>query len=107
VTPKELGHIDLVVVGSVAVNATGARVGKGGGYSDLEFALARELGAVTASTPVLTTVHGFQVTKATIPMMDHDVPVDLIVTPERIIRTPQAFAKPRGIHWPRLKPPVG
>jgi 5-formyltetrahydrofolate cyclo-ligase len=28
-----------VVCGSVAVNRQGARVGKGGGFSDLEFAL--------------------------------------------------------------------
>jgi len=31
--------IDLVVCGSVAVNAQGVRVGKGGGFSDLELAL--------------------------------------------------------------------
>ncbi|SRR6266849_405715 len=31
VTPEQLGRIDLVVAGSVAVNARGARVGKGGG----------------------------------------------------------------------------
>ena len=41
VGPEALGRIDLVVAGSVAVNRRGARVGKGGGYSDLEFALAR------------------------------------------------------------------
>lgn len=97
VTPKELGHIDLIVAGSVAVNARGARVGKGGGYSDLEFALAREAGAVDARTPVLTTVHALQVLKADIPMTPHDVPVDLVVTPERVIRTRHAFPKPDGI----------
>src|SRR5439155_201967 len=42
VPPESLGAIDLVIVGSVAVSPDGARVGKGGGYSDLEFALARE-----------------------------------------------------------------
>jgi 5-formyltetrahydrofolate cyclo-ligase len=104
VTPAELGRIDLVVVGSVAVNAKGARVGKGGGYSDLEFALARQIGAVTAATPVLTTVHDLQVVKTAIPMTDHDVPVDFIVTPERVIRPPRAFAKPRGIRWDALSP---
>jgi 5-formyltetrahydrofolate cyclo-ligase len=31
--------VDLIVVGSVAVNARGARLGKGAGYSDLEFGL--------------------------------------------------------------------
>src|SRR5947209_5446555 len=56
VAPDELPHVDLVVAGSVAVNRRGARVGKGGGYSDLEFALAAELGAVDARTTVVTTV---------------------------------------------------
>ena len=102
VTPKELGHIDLVVAGSVAVNTRGARVGKGGGYSDLEFALARAAGAVDARTPVLTTVHALQVLNADIPMTPHDVPVDLVVTPERVIRTRTSFAKPEGIRRQEL-----
>jgi 5-formyltetrahydrofolate cyclo-ligase len=97
VTPRELGRIDLVVAGSVAVNAKGARVGKGGGYSDLEFALARAAGAVDAQTPVLTTVHPLQVLKKDIPMTAHDVPVDLIVTPQRVIRARSRLAKPAGI----------
>ncbi len=37
VTLAKVKKIDLVVCGSVAVNRRGARVGKGGGYSDLEF----------------------------------------------------------------------
>ena len=55
VAPRELPRIDLVVAGSVAVNRRGARVGKGGGYSDLEFALAAELGAVDARTTICIT----------------------------------------------------
>ena len=101
VLPSALGTIDLVVVGSVAVNVSGARVGKGGGYSDLEFALARQLGAVGDATPVLTTVHELQVVDETIPMTGHDVPVDLIVTPERVIR-PRRRTKPREIRWREL-----
>lgn len=104
VLPSELGRIDLVVAGSVAVNRTGARVGKGGGYSDLEFALARQLGSVNESTPVLTTVHDLQVIDDTIPMTAHDVPVDLIVTPDQVIRTHRRRPKPRGIHWKDLSP---
>ena len=38
----EVRKIDLIICGSVAVNRSGARVGKGGGYSDLEFALLTE-----------------------------------------------------------------
>lgn len=102
VGPDALGTIDLVVAGSVAVNAKGGRVGKGGGYSDLEWALARELGAVDARTPLLTTVHELQVVREAIPMTSHDVPVDLIVTPERVIRTRGKRPKPRGIRWKEL-----
>src|SRR5215469_5040073 len=36
----ELSPVDLVVMGSVAVGEDGARLGKGGGFADLEFALA-------------------------------------------------------------------
>lgn len=102
VAPHALGRIDLVVVGSVAVNARGARVGKGGGYSDLEFALARRLGAVGEDTPVLTTVHELQIVDEDIPMTAHDVPVDLIVTPARVIRTGRRWPKPAGIRWDEL-----
>jgi len=104
VLPNELGHIDLVVAGSVAVNRSGARLGKGGGYSDLEFALARQLGSVNESTPVLTTVHNLQVIDERIPMTSHDVPVDLIVTPDQIICTNRRRPKPRGIQWEDLSP---
>ena len=102
VGPDALGAIDLVVAGSVAVNANGRRLGKGGGYSDLEWALARELGVVSARTPVLTTVHDLQILRAAIPVTAHDVPVDLIVTPSRVIRPAGRMAKPRGIRWPEL-----
>src|SRR5271165_1824351 len=40
VTLAELTPVDLVVMGSVAVGDNGARLGKGGGFADLEFALA-------------------------------------------------------------------
>lgn len=102
VAPEALPRIDLVVAGSVAVNRRGARVGKGGGYSDLEFALARELGAVVENTPVVTTVHDLQVVDENIPMTTHDVPLDIIITPKRIIRPRHSLPKPSGIKWPEL-----
>jgi 5-formyltetrahydrofolate cyclo-ligase len=102
VAPAALGRIDLVVCGSVAVNARGQRVGKGGGYSDLEFAMARELGLVGPRTPVITTVHELQVIAEPIPMTAHDVPLDVIVTPERVIRPRRRERKPRGIIWAEL-----
>jgi 5-formyltetrahydrofolate cyclo-ligase len=51
----------------------GVRVGTGGGYSDLEFALLSESGSIDARTVVVTTVHPVQVldeeTAAAIPVL--------------------------------------
>ena len=88
--------IDLVVCGSVAVTAAGDRVGKGEGYSDLEFALLREHGLVGDRTPVATTVHGLQVVEDEVTTGDHDVPLDLIATPERLLE-PAPRPKPTGV----------
>ena len=85
----ELDPVDLVVTGCVAVDETGARLGKGGGFSDLEYALAWEAGLIGPDTVVVTTVHERQVRDAgEIPMGDHDFGLDLIVTPDRIIECP-------------------
>jgi 5-formyltetrahydrofolate cyclo-ligase len=82
----ELSPVELVVMGSVAVSADGARLGKGGGFADLEFALATAAGLIGPDTVSATTVHELQLRPAgTIPVTSHDVPVDLIVTPERVI----------------------
>jgi 5-formyltetrahydrofolate cyclo-ligase len=102
VSPAQIGRIDLIVAGSVAVTTKGARLGKGGGYSDLEFALARASGLVGEETPVVTTVHELQVVDDPIPMTAHDVPLDFVITPERVIRTGRRFAKPAGIIWDEL-----
>ena len=102
ISPHQLPRIDLVVAGSVAVNRKGARLGKGGGYSDLEFALGREVGAVDARTTVVTTVHDLQIVSARIPTTTHDVPVDVIVTPTRVIRCSRRPPRPRGIEWDAL-----
>ncbi len=61
VGPEAVGSVDLVVSGSVAVTEDGARIGKGEGYSDLEYAVLRELGLVDKTTPVVTTVHELQI----------------------------------------------
>ena len=104
VSPAQIGRIDLIVAGSVAVNPTGARLGKGGGYSDLEFALARAVGVVDETTPVDTTVHELQVVDDAIPMTAHDVALDIVVTPERVIRARRRHKKPAGVFWEELSP---
>lgn len=95
-TRFEAPPIDLKVAGSVAVDARGGRVGKGGGYSDLEYAILRELGLVGEDTPIVTTVHDLQVVER-VPMAEHDVPVDWIFTPTRTLRCARDKPRPPGI----------
>ncbi len=102
VAPWEMEKIDLVIAGSVAVNRRGQRIGKGGGYSDFEFAIARHYGLIDENTPVLTTVHPIQILDREFPWKRHDIPVDFIVTPEDVIETERAYPKPEGIFWDEL-----
>ena len=88
--------VDLVVCGTVAVNRRCVRVGKGGGYSDLEFALLSESGAIDDRTVVVTTVHPVQMLDENLPETKHDFRVDVIVTPDEVIRCRRAH-RPRGI----------
>lgn len=89
VSLDELEPVDLVVTGCVAVDESGARLGKGGGFSDLEYALAATAGLIGSDTVVVTTVHERQVREpGEIPMGEHDFGLDLIVTPDRVIGCP-------------------
>lgn len=93
----ELPEIDLVVCGSVAVNLTGARIGKGGGYSDLEYGLLIEEAKIDDHTVVATTVHPIQILREHLIVTDHDLPVDLIATPRAVIEVERAYDRPSGI----------
>ena len=96
--PEDLPEIDCVVAGSVAVGTDGRRIGKGEGYSDLEFALLFEFGRVDDGTTTATTVHERQVVDDAPAPDAHDVPLDLIATPDRVVETGDG-AKPAGIDW--------
>src|SRR5581483_8412525 len=97
----ELTPVELGVCGTVAVNRKGARVGKGGGYSDLEFALLAERGLVGEDTTIVTTVHELQLVDEDLPETEHDFRVDVIVTPEAVLRT-RRRRRPSGILWDHL-----
>jgi len=102
---EDMPPIDLIVTGCVGVTRQGARLGKGGGYSDLEYALLHEHGKVHAETVVTTTVHGCQVLPArVVPMLPHDVSLDMLFTPERTIRCKRDYVRPQGILWDALDP---
>jgi 5-formyltetrahydrofolate cyclo-ligase len=95
--PKEIPQIDLIVAGSVAVNQKGSRIGKGGGYSDLEYAIGREYGFVKEDVVIVTTIHPLQMVKEELPETDHDFRIDYIVTPSEVITTHRKGGRPRGI----------
>ena len=99
VTLDEVENIDLVVCGSVGVNRQGARVGKGGGYSDLEFALLTLEKKIDRRTPVVTSVHTLQIIDEEIPMTEHDIPLSAIVTPTEVIEITTKFPRPEKIYW--------
>lgn len=104
IDPWDLPKIDLFIIGSVAVNLKGARLGKGGGLLDLGYAILRTLNKIDENTPVLTNVHDYQVIDFDIPMERHDVPVDIIVTPQRIYYIDKKYyPKPEGIYWDILR----
>ncbi len=99
VSPERVWPLDLVLAGSVAVNLGGGRVGKGGGYSDIEYALGHEYGFLKDETPVVTTVHPLQLVDDDIPMLIHDIPVDYVATPKAVHKVEARQPKPRGIYW--------
>nr|XP_044991106.1 methenyltetrahydrofolate synthase domain-containing protein isoform X4 [Jaculus jaculus] len=95
--------VDLIVVGSVAVSEKGWRIGKGEGYADLEYAMMVSMGAVHEGTPVVTIVHDCQVVDISEALLeDHDLTVDYILTPTRVITTGCTRPKPAGVMWSKV-----
>ena len=101
VDPEDVPRVDLIVVGSVAVSRDGIRIGKGGGYGELEYAILRELGKVDENTPIMTNVHDIQVYER-LPSEPYDLTVDYIATPRDLIKIERRRARPRGILWDLL-----
>lgn len=84
IEPSEV-KVDLFVAGSVAVSQDGGRLGKGTGYSDQEYDILKKANSLVSEALVVTTVHDMQIVEK-IPRDEWDVPVDVIVTPTRVIR---------------------
>lgn len=83
----DIPRIDVFVCGAVAVNPAGAVIGDGTGFGDIAAALAVEGGVIDEHTVFVTTVDEAQIVDEDLPVEDHDIRVDIIATPERIIRS--------------------
>lgn len=101
---EEVEPLDFCVVGSVAVSRAGGRTGKGAGFADLETAIFRELGTVTASTPMATSIHSIQlVPDDAIVIESHDSPLDFVATERELITTGNVMPRPMGVDWTKVR----
>jgi len=74
--------VSVILVGSVAVDLEGNRIGKGAGYGDREIAWLRERGLIEDGAVRMTAVHPIQVFDDLAPLMEPtDERVDIILTP--------------------------
>jgi len=100
---EELPKIDFIVTGSVAVTRSGLRLGKGGGYGELEYAILSEYGKVSEEVLIATNVHDLQIVE-TLPRDPYDLFIDVIATPTKLIRIGERPPRPRGVIWELLSP---
>lgn len=102
---EEMVHIDLAVVGCVAVTLEGSRIGKGGGFADLEFGILRHYKLVDKDTSILTTVPDEVIVDlALIPLQEHDTFLNYIITPKAVYPIDNKRQQPSGIHWESVQP---
>ena len=78
-------NVDMVVEGSVAVDRNGGRLGKGRGYGDMEISFLLNKGVIGLKTPIVSTVHQIQLIE-NVPLELHDRKINMVVTPEHVIR---------------------
>jgi len=84
--PIDPSAIDVILTPAVAVDRTGRRVGYGGGFYDRFFPRTR------ADALRVAVVLGEQLVDEELPAGAFDLRVDAIVTPDEVIRCPQAAA---------------
>jgi 5-formyltetrahydrofolate cyclo-ligase len=98
---QEIGTVDFMATGAVAVGLHGERIGKGSGYFDLEYLILREIGSVTEATPICALADDCQILDE-VPMEEKDVAVDFIITPTTVITVERALMRPANITWDEL-----
>ena len=102
VYPDEMEKVGAIIIGSVAVTKQGGKIGKGGGFSDLEYVILREFDIIDENTPTISTIHPLQIVDCKLPMEKHDVPLDYIISRKEKIKTDTDYEKPKKIDWKLL-----
>jgi 5-formyltetrahydrofolate cyclo-ligase len=100
----ETAPVDLMIVGAVAVDRRGTRIGRGIGSADLVYALGRDRGFVRPETPVAVLVHPLQFFDEQADREPTDLPIDFVVTPDEVVAVQAVVMRPKGLH-PRLITP--
>ncbi|MCK4413868.1 MAG: hypothetical protein KAY32_10005 [Candidatus Eisenbacteria sp.] len=96
--------VDLLIVGAVAVDRRGTRIGRGLGSADLVYALGRDRGFVRPETPVVVLVHPLQFFDEHTDREPTDLPIDIVVTPAEVVAVQAVVMRPKGLH-PRMITP--
>lgn len=96
------GPLDVMVTGALGISRVhGGRAGKGAGWFDAEWGIWGALGLIRPETPVIGIIHDIQVVPEAFPLDPWDCHVNVIATPNEIIRLPQ-LPQPHGILWELL-----
>lgn len=82
-TDHHADEADLIVVPGVAFDPSGHRIGYGKGFYD------RFLQHPGRTAHLVGLCHDFQLTGEIIPADSHDIPMEIVVSDQRIIRIPQ------------------
>ncbi len=72
--------VDCFIVPGLAFDITGGRIGYGKGYYD------RLLSKVSAATKLVAVCYDWQVFEETLPVEEHDIKMDQIITDKRVIK---------------------
>ncbi len=79
--------VSVIILGSVAVDLKGNRIGKGAGYGDREIVWLRDRGVSAEGAVRMTPVHPIQLFDDLSPLMEQtDERVDCVILPDEIVR---------------------
>ena len=87
---QALGKADLILVPALAIDHAGIRLGRGGGWYDRALALRAD------RTPVVGICWPGEFVEAPLPHLDHDLPVDAVLTPEGFTPTAAGLSRRPG-----------